>query len=219
MANWADTSYRIEGSESDLRKVYNVIDNFVTGKSKPVLENASKEWEGNIVKALGASDEQLKKSYLRGFIEEYELDEDVIRINAEEVWGATDFRHILGNLMSELTIYYIVEEAGCDVFATNDIDGKYFPEQYLVDAYVKDAEYYEYFETEKQMKDFVSTLIDKEDFTDEDIKAWNEEHEDDDSYIYTPVRDKFNMKIVLTALILLHILAVPLAYSHKSNMP
>lgn len=184
MANWASTSYRIEGSESDLKKVYDVIDNFVTGKSKPVLEDASKEWEGNIVKALGASDEQLKKSYLRGFIEEYELGGDVIRINAEEAWGATDFRHILGNLIPELTIYYIVEEAGCDVFATNDIDGKYFPEQYLVDAYVKDADYYEYFETKGQMKDFVSSLIGKEDFTDEDIEAWNEEHEDDDSYIY-----------------------------------
>ena len=184
MANWASTSYRIEGSESDLKKVYDVIDNFVTGKSKPVLEDASKEWEGNIVKALGASDEQLKESYLRGFIEEYELDGDVIRINAEEAWGATDFRHILGNLMPELTIYYIVEEAGCDVFATNDIDGKYFPEQYLVDAYVKDADYYEYFETKGQMKDFVSSLIGKEDFTDEDIEAWNEEHEDDGSYIY-----------------------------------
>ena len=35
----------------------------------------------------------------------------------------------------------------------------------------------------------------------------------------TQVRDKFNMKIVLTALILLHILAAPLAYSHKSNTP
>ena len=184
MANWASTSYRIEGSESDLKKVYDVIDNFVTGKSKPVLEDASKEWEGNIVKALGASDEQLKESYLRGYIEEYELDGDVIRINAEEAWGATDFRHILGNLIPELTIYYIVEEAGCDVFATNDIDGKYFPEQYLVDAYVKDADYYEYFETKGQMKDFVSSLIGKEDFTDEDIEAWNEEHEDDDSYIY-----------------------------------
>lgn len=184
MANWASISYRIEGSESDLKKVYDVIDNFVTGKSKPVLEDASKEWEGNIVKALGASDEQLKESYLRGFIEEYELDGDVIRINAEEAWGATDFRHILGNLMPELTIYYIVEEAGCDLFATNDIDGKYFPEQYLVDAYVKDADYYEYFETKGQMKDFVSSLIGKEDFTDEDIEAWNEEHEDDDSYIY-----------------------------------
>ena len=184
MANWASTSYRIEGSESDLKKVYDVIDNFVSGKSKPVLEDASTEWEGNIVKALGASDEQLKECYLRGFIEEYELDGDVIRINAEEAWGATDFRHILGKLMPELTIYYIVEEAGCDVFATNDIDGKYFPEQYLVDAYVKDADFYEYFETKEQMKDFVSSLIGKEDFTDEDIEAWNEEHEDDDSYIY-----------------------------------
>ena len=105
MANWASTSYRIEGSESDLKKVYDVIDNFVSGKSKPVLEDASTEWEGNIVKALGASDEQLKECYLRGFIEEYEFDGDVIRINAEEAWGATDFRHILGKLMPELTIY------------------------------------------------------------------------------------------------------------------
>ena len=43
MANWASTSYRIEGSESDLKKVYDVIDNFVSGRSKPVLEDASTE--------------------------------------------------------------------------------------------------------------------------------------------------------------------------------
>ena len=132
---------------------------------------------------MGASDEQLKESYLRGFIEEYELDGDVIRINAEEAWGATDFRHVLGKLMPDLTIYYIVEEAGYEVFATNDTDGKYYPERYLVDAYVKDADYYEFFETEKQMKSFVSSLLEKKDFTEEDIEAWNEEHEDDDSHI------------------------------------
>ena len=38
-------------------------------------------------------------------------------------------------------------------------------------------------------------------------------------FIYTPVRDKFIMQIVLVALIFLHIQAVPPAYSHKSNMP
>ena len=138
MANWASTSYAIEGSKSDLEKVFNAIDGFVKGKMKPV----------------------------------------------EEAWGATDFRHVLGKLMPDLTIYYIVEEAGCEVFATNDTDGKYYPEQYLVDAYVKDTDYYEYFETEKQMKSFVSSLLEKKDFTEEDIEAWNEEHEDDDSYIY-----------------------------------
>ena len=40
-----------------------------------------------------------------------------------------------------------------------------------------------------------------------------------DDVVYTPVRDKFIMQIVLTALIFLHIPAVPLAYSHKSNTP
>ena len=59
MANWASTSYAIEGSKSDLERVFNVIDGFVKGNTKPVEENASKEWEGNIVKALGASEEQL----------------------------------------------------------------------------------------------------------------------------------------------------------------
>jgi len=47
----------------------------------------------------------------------------------------------------------------------------------------KNTEYLKTFETEKQMKSFVSSLLEKKDFTEEDIEAWNEEHEDDDSYI------------------------------------
>ena len=35
--------------------------------------------------------------------------------------------------------------------------------------------------------------------------------------IFTRVRDKLSMKIILTALIFLHIQAVPPAYSQKSN--
>lgn len=84
MANWASTSYRIEGSKSDLERVYGMIDNFMSERRKPVEENASKEWEGNVVKALGATDEQVSKNYLRGFIQEYEMDGDTIRIEAEE---------------------------------------------------------------------------------------------------------------------------------------
>lgn len=183
MANWASTSYRIEGSKSDLERVFGVIDDFIKGRVASTREDATADWEGNIVKALGAMDEEIDNNYLRGFIQDYELDGDTIRIEAEEAWGATDFRHVLGKLMPDLTIYYIVEEAGCEVFATNDTDGKYYPERYLVDAYVKDADYYEFFETEKQMKSFVSSLLEKKDFTEEDIEAWNEEHEDDDSYI------------------------------------
>ena len=43
MANWASTSYAIEGSKSDLARVSNVINSFMKGNTKPVEANASKE--------------------------------------------------------------------------------------------------------------------------------------------------------------------------------
>ena len=184
MANWASISYRIEGSKEDLEKVYNVIDEFMSERRKPIEVNASSEWEGNIIRALGATDEQMKNNYLRGFIEEYEMDGDIIRIEAEEAWGTTDFRQVLAQLMPELTIYYIVEEPGCEVYATNDADGKYFPERFYVDAYVNGDYQSEYFETEKQAMTYVANLLGKEKVSKNELENWNECHEEDDNFIY-----------------------------------
>ncbi len=184
MANWASTSYRIEGSKEDLEKVYNVIDEFMSERRKPIEVNASSEWEGNIIRALGATDEQMKNNYLRGFIEEYEMDGDIIRIEAEEAWGTTDFRQVLAQLMPELTIYYIVEEPGCEVYATNDADGKYFPERFYVDAYVNGDYQSEYFETEEQAMTYVANLLGKKEVSKNELENWNECHEDDDDFIY-----------------------------------
>lgn len=184
MANWASTSYRIEGSKEDLEKVYNVIDEFMSERRKPVQVDASNEWEGNIIRALGATDEQMKNNYLRGFIEEYEMDGDIIRIEAEEAWGTTDFRHVLAQLMPELTIYYIVEEPGCEVYATNDAEGKYFPERFYVDAYVNGDYQSEYFDTEEQAMMYAAQLLGKEKMTKAKLESWNEDHEEDDEFIY-----------------------------------
>ena len=184
MANWASTSYAIEGSKSDLARVSNVIDSFMKGNTKPVEANASKEWEGNIVKALGASDEQMKNNYLRGFIQTYEIIEGVLYIEAEEAWGATDFRHLLAKLMPELTIYYIVEECGCEVYATNDSNSKYFTESYYVDVCIDGDYFSEYFDTEKQVLAYVAQLLKKESVTMKDIDEWNEEQDDSENYIY-----------------------------------
>jgi hypothetical protein len=45
MANWASTSYVIEGSKEDVSKVYKVIDDFMKGRKKPLTETASDGWE------------------------------------------------------------------------------------------------------------------------------------------------------------------------------
>lgn len=184
MANWASTSYAIEGSKSDLERMFNVINDFVKSNVKPVEANASKEWEGNIVKALGASEEQMKNNYLRGFIQTYEIIDGVLYIEAEEAWGATDFRHLLAKLMPKLTIYYIVEECGCEVYATNDCDGKYFTESYYVDICIDGDYFSKYFDTEKQVLAYVAQLLKKESVTMKDIDEWNEEQDDNENYIY-----------------------------------
>ena len=184
MANWASTSYAIEGNNSDLERMFNVINDFVKSNVKPVEANASKEWEGNIVKALGASEEQMKNNYLRGFIQTYEIIDGVLYIEAEEAWGATDFRHLLAKLMPKLTIYYIVEECGCEVYATNDCDGKYFTESYYVDICIDGDYFSEYFDTEKQVLAYVAQLLKKESVTMKDIDEWNEEQDDSENYIY-----------------------------------
>ena len=184
MANWASTSYAIEGNKSDLERMFNVINDFVKSNVKPVEANASKEWEGNIVKALGASKEQMKNNYLRGFIQTYEIIDGVLYIEAEEAWGATDFRHLLAKLMPELTIYYIVEECGCEVYATNDCDGKYFTESYYVDICIDGDYFSEYFDTEKQVLAYVAQLLKKESVTMKEIDEWNEEQDDNENYIY-----------------------------------
>ena len=183
MANWASTSYAIKGNKSDLESVFNVINDFVKSNVKPVEANASKEWEGNIVKALGASDEQMKNNYLRGFIQTYEIIEGVLYIEAEEAWGATDFRHLLVKLMPELTIYYIVEECGCEVYATNDCDGKYFTDTYYVDACIDGDYFSDYFNTEEQVLSYVAQLLKREAITMEEIDEWNEVQDDSKNYI------------------------------------
>lgn len=184
MANWASISYAIEGSKSDLERVFNVINDFVKSNVKPVEANASKEWEGNIVKALGASEEQMKNNYLRGVIQTYEIIDGVLYIEAEEAWGATDFRHLLVKLMPELTIYYIVEECGCEVYATNDCNGKYFTDTYYLDACIDGDYFNDYFNTEEQVLSYVAQLLKKESVTMKDIDEWNEEQDDNENYIY-----------------------------------
>lgn len=180
MANWASTSYCIEGSKSDLARVFNTIYGFMENKQKPVIESASNNWEGNIVKALGATEEHMSKYYLRGFIQWYEMDDNTVSIEAEEAWGATDFRHVLAQLMPELTIYYIVEEPGCEVYATNDSEGKYFTDRFYVNACINGNFESDYFTTKESAMNYAASLLGKEKVTIDEVREWTDKQEGDD---------------------------------------
>ena len=155
MPNWASTSYRIEGRKEDLVKVRDAIKKARAMSNKDI----SKGWEGYVVELLGATKRQIGTNYLRGFIKFYEIDNNVLRIDAEETWGATDFRHVLADIMSLLSIYFIVEECGDEVYATNDKEGKYFTERFCLDTCINGAYRSDYFKTEEEVLNNVAEML------------------------------------------------------------
>lgn len=180
MANWASTSYRIEGKQSDLQKLYELCEAFENDKRPVMKEDAANDWEGNIILALGID---IEDSYLRGFIQSYELTDGLLSIEAEEAWGVTDFRHILENHFEDMKVYYIVEEEGCEVYETNDSEGKYFSYKYVVDSSIGGKDEYEVFNTQKDVLKYVASCLKRDSISFEDIDSWNESHEYDDDYI------------------------------------
>lgn len=180
MANWATTSYRIEGNQKDLQEVFDLCEAFCSGERPAMEQNAAKDWEGNIISALGMV---TRGVYLRGFIQSYELTGGLLSIEAEEAWGATDFRHLLECHYKDMKVYFIVEEDGEGVFATNDTEGKYFAFRFIVDSCVDGENEIEEFKSEKEALAYVANRLKCDSVTIEEIDLWNREHEYDDDYI------------------------------------
>jgi hypothetical protein len=184
MANWAYTSYAIEGPKETLQKIEQAI-NIALDKeeykgSEPLNKDATEGWEGNMLIALGIEWEDRKPDgtgvYLRGFID-YEAwwDDGSLRFNAEEAWGATDLNEVLEKNIPGIKVYYSVEEEGCEVFATNDKEGKYFPERYWVDTAQDDIYNSEYFITEEAMYKWLDEKYGVK--SEEEVAAWNANYE------------------------------------------
>lgn len=183
MANWASTSYVIEGPEETLKKIDEAIKQSISNPP----ENASEGWEGSILMTLGANKEDLDKFYVRGFVEESTINSpNEMQLYAEEAWGITDFYKILGKLLPDIKIYWIVESIEDEVFATNDKEGKYFNSMYIADAYIGNADYYEYFETEESLYSWISKLTNGKVNTPEKVEKFNNRAEDKglDDYIH-----------------------------------
>ena len=153
MANWASVSYALEGDPLTLQRIYKAIKD--TKKNEE-----SQRWEPDVMQTLFPGWDKTK-GYLRGGILEdsWRFDRHgTLRFSAEEAWGATDFHKLLEDSFPGLKVYYSVEEQTEEVFFTNDVKGKYFPERFWCDTCI-DGEYQsDYFVTEASMYAWLSKL-------------------------------------------------------------
>ena len=175
MANYATTTYKIEGPTPILQNLHNMLESLRNGDIKP-SQDYPEDWEGTVIHLLGGS---IKGYSMRGTITDSNFNDGVLTIYAEEAWSVTDFRHALTDVYPDLTVYFRTEECGCDVFISNDVDGKYFSEDCLLDACFDGDGYSEYFAT---YEDACQYLLERTGFSDPD--KYNELNPDGDSFAY-----------------------------------
>lgn len=182
MPNWASTAYVFKAKDQEQAKdLYEEIDSLAK-MEKPLVPNGfGKLWMGCLVNLLGGD---WDKVYCRGEIIDYNLTDDHVSISCETAWGEMpEFRHFLEQQYPESKVFYQVEESGCEVYATNDVDGVYFPDRYILDYF----DGIEYFRTLEDAAEYIGATIEEEippSYSDIEsaIEDYMDEHDNDDEY-------------------------------------
>lgn len=188
MPNWASTSYAIEGPKKTLEWIEKAIQESLSDKE-------SCGWEVDILDKLGAkyeprNIESHSGHHLRGHIldETLQWKGDALRFDAEEAWGVTDFDDCLKAKFPDITVYWIVQEEGCEVYQTNDREGKYFSDRYWVDTCIDGQYQSEYFKTEEAAYKWVSEITNGRVSSEAEAEAFNDDYADsegsDENFIY-----------------------------------
>lgn len=180
MANWADTSYVIV--DKGARELYNLMSN-LKQRSEPLHPNSwGNNWLGNLVIALGGDWERVD---CRGAWLEMEWNEEAeeLRFRTESAWTHPhEVMELVKEKFPDISIFFISEEPGMEIYVTNDSKGLYYPYRYFCAPYDGECAYFDENGEQRFLAD-ISNCIGKEVKTLADVRdaviEYNEEHEDE----------------------------------------
>ena len=141
MPNWCFAGVRIDGPKDKVRKLYYMMKN-LEEMENPLLDNGfGTTWYGNLVHILGGD---WNKVYCRGSWSDLNLmSDDVLAWSDETAWGPMiEVFELIEKAIPGLKVWYMAEEDGMEIYVTNDAQGVYFPERYILRT-DWDTEYYE----------------------------------------------------------------------------
>jgi hypothetical protein len=185
MPNWCLTNYVIEGDEKDIAAVKSIFDKTLARKT-PVADNAyGQGWLGNLLDTFG---EPWKAYPCRGNFSEARLDEQGhFHFVTETAWSRCDcVEQVIKKYFPKVNIYFREEELGNGIFQTNDEQGEFFPEQYIIDSSNDGVKFY----TQAKAIETISQLAGKPIGTLKEAKAWTNQHNatvdelKGDNYVY-----------------------------------
>jgi hypothetical protein len=145
VANFALTEVAITGDIEELNELVYIMGSLECMK-KPAIKNGfGKTWLGCLVEALGSSWQEVS---CRGEWSCLERHADHITFCTESAWSApTEVLDLIQKKFPSFQVFFLSTEPGCDYFVTNDTEGRFFPDRYIVDMCTVDGDYQsEYFE-------------------------------------------------------------------------
>ena len=104
----------------------------------------------------------------------------LIYLSTETAWS--DMPEVFDLVISKyktLSYYYRTEEGGVGYYATNDIEGKYFPERYITETYLNGTIYFENIEDVcKHFEEITSVTVSDMEQLEEEAYRFNSKEED-----------------------------------------
>lgn len=170
MPNWCSTAYAIEGDAKEVKSLYDLMNELQKQKEPSIHNDYGSAWLGSLVDALG---EDWKKVYCRGSWYDMEFDGRVLTFNTETAWSpCNEMFDTVCKKYPTLSYYYRSEEPGMALYSTNDKEGRYFQDRFIVELCTPEEEYYtEYFPDLQSMYEWLEDISDMQVQSMQDVDA------------------------------------------------
>jgi len=178
MPNWCFTSYCFEGDKAEITDLFQKLQSLSELKESLLPNEFGKRWLGNVVHLFDGDWEEI---YCRGSFDNLEMTDDIFKFDTETAWGEmNEVWDFVKKSYTSIRYFWMADESGNSYYVTNDVEGKYFPDRYLIDKTNAGVEYYQT-ETEflKDLSNILNTTVNSWDEVEPLTDKYNEEHKDD----------------------------------------
>lgn len=167
MANICITDYRVLGDQDVLRRIKDAINS-----ESSYLVGTIRNWAGNTLAQLDISPDDAGRAWWN----DARIVDGVLYFWEEGAWSRSNAIKLLQNAYPELDIVFKTEEFGCGIFETNDHEGRFFTEKYML--YEEDIDD-TYFDSFKELVDYLNEHYPELSSCD-DVESINDYFDDND---------------------------------------
>ena len=166
------TSYALTGERKEVRSLYNKMKRLQERKTPLVPNGFGTTWLGCLVKSLGKNPENV---YCRGQWSNLQLSEEgVLTFDTEHAWSRpSEVEELIRSRYPSLSIYFLEEELGMEIFQTNDEDGKFFQETVILDDESDGMEYFTLVDALKRISELKGTPVNDWEEAEEFLDMYN----------------------------------------------